>query len=291
MKNPFNKTDKNAARGGFTLVEVLVASAISTLIVVAIIGSFSQYRRMMRIRKQTTEVQSNLRTGFMLLSRDAALTGYGMNMFDAQLPRWIVWATGVTSNPMITEGTDGASDALTLVAAYDRVAQVAQGVEEGATTLVVGTGEGVAFNTTDRGLVYIGGCELARVSAVGGDILTLSTHPELSAGLKFAHPAGATVERVRVVTYSVVPETGSEMGAAYLRRSIHRDGGEEWIHEVAVPGIEHIRVTREGNALTVRMRAVSQHRDPLYTEHEDQRRRAELSSTVHMRNIRLYGGL
>ncbi len=239
------------------------------------------------MRKQHTEVQSNLRTGFMLLARDAALAGYGLNMFDSQLSRWIVWGDGeVNANPMIVPGAEGASDELTLAAAYDRVAVVAQRAEEGTQMLVLRAGEGGAFNTTDRGLVYIGGCELARITAVSGDILTVSTHPELSAGLKYAHASGATVERVRLVTYSVVQEDESEMGAPYLRRSTHRPGGEEWIHEVAVPGIEHIRVTRAGNALTVRLRAVSQYRDPLYTEHADQRRRAELSSTVHMRNIR-----
>ncbi len=273
-------------RSGFTLVEVLVASALSTLVVVAIIGSFLQYRHTIRVQQQNAEIQSSLRTSSMVLSRDVALSGYGLRMYDYQLPLWITWVHGFAANPTIIKGEDNECDVVTMAAAYDRIALLSENAAAGSSSIIVGSGEGINFNTTDRSLIYVGGCELVRITAVQGDILTVSAHPGLATGLRYSHPAGSTVERIRVVSYSVVPVDESNLEVPYLRRSIHRPGGEHWHHEVVVPGIEHLRVDQEGEALTFVLRAVSSQTDHRFTEHEDNRRRGELSTTVHMRNLR-----
>lgn len=273
-------------RSGFTLVEVLVASALSVLVVVAIIGSFLQYRHSIRIQQQNAEIQSSLRTSFMVLSRDAALAGYGLRIFDHQLPLWITWVYGFAENPTITKGSGNESDVVTMAAAYDRVALISEDAAAGSSSIRVGSGEGVNFNNTDRSLIYLGGCELVRITQVQGDTLVVSPHPQLDTGLRYSHPAGSAVERIRVVSYSVVHADESNLDEPYLRRSIHRPGGESWHHEAVVPGIEHLRVDREGNALTFVLRAVSSQTDHRYTEHEDNRRRGELSTTVYMRNLR-----
>jgi Tfp pilus assembly protein PilW len=93
------------ARAGFTVVELIVASALSMLIVAVVIFMFTTQRRAYWRERQTNEMKQNMRTAMDMIIRDVRMAGYGMPMPAAGfLPRWFNWVPGVTNRLCIIRG-------------------------------------------------------------------------------------------------------------------------------------------------------------------------------------------
>jgi prepilin-type N-terminal cleavage/methylation domain-containing protein len=63
-------------RRGFTLVEVLTAMSITTVLIGAMYSLYSYSYRTFRVQEQTAEAQQNARAAIQLLSRDIIMAGY-----------------------------------------------------------------------------------------------------------------------------------------------------------------------------------------------------------------------
>lgn len=66
-------------QNGFTLVELLVAVAISGLVASAIIGFFIAQQRSHTAQEQVTYMQQNIRAGLGIMSRELRMAGYNPN--------------------------------------------------------------------------------------------------------------------------------------------------------------------------------------------------------------------
>ena len=66
----------NRSQQGFNLIEMLVAMAIGSLVMAAIVNMFVNQRKTYAIREQVTEMQQNARAGIDFLVRELTMAGY-----------------------------------------------------------------------------------------------------------------------------------------------------------------------------------------------------------------------
>lgn len=64
------------SKQGFSLIEMLVAMAIGSIVMAAIVNMFVNQRKAYAIREQVTEMQENARTGIDFLVRELTMAGY-----------------------------------------------------------------------------------------------------------------------------------------------------------------------------------------------------------------------
>jgi prepilin-type N-terminal cleavage/methylation domain-containing protein len=215
---PFSKSKK---RTGFSLVETMVAIALSAVLVMTLIGSYVNQRTINKPQKWIVEMQQKSRAAIGIMGRDIRNAGYGISVPDAHLNEWVSWVTHFDSNPKIIDGGIGGSDTMIVAGAFGAPeAKTVTASLRGVTAISLEAGKGAQFNTNDRKLIYIGGMETARITGISGDVLTLSSHrSQAGTGLKYSYPVGATVELVKVVEYKVVPNPAGYPNRPFLARS------------------------------------------------------------------------
>ncbi|MCF7839023.1 MAG: prepilin-type N-terminal cleavage/methylation domain-containing protein [Candidatus Marinimicrobia bacterium] len=268
------------ARAAFTLVEVLVTMVIAGFLIAGVVSAYVQHRHSLQAQRLLLDIHGNLRAASLIISRDLALTGYGLRIPDSQLAQWINWAGVLDQNPRIIPAANGSE--LTLAAASRRAATLSLPVAGGSSTITVAAGTGPEFNTSNRRLIYIGRSELARVTAISGDTLTVSSHPTRNEPLRYNHLNGAPVELVQVISYWVDASTGLPV----LRRFDHGRPGGLWFASVIATGIEFFEAQRDGNLVTVTLRGRAQRIDHRWTDPDfgDGFRRLTTRTQVFLRN-------
>src|SRR5262249_48032704 len=148
---------------GFALVELLLAMAISGVMLGAMVTFFLVQRQYLDAQEQVTEMLQNTRAAMDMIVDDIRLTGYGAPR--SQLGRWSTWASPVlNSNPHITQGVGTAPDAISIIGsvdAPDTPLATATGagpggtIPAGTTTLFLPAGKGSEFNTEKKKLIFI----------------------------------------------------------------------------------------------------------------------------------------
>jgi type IV pilus assembly protein PilW len=63
-------------QAGFTLVELLIALAISSVLLASMVGWYLGQKRTYDLREQVSEMQQNVRSGLALLTREIRMAGY-----------------------------------------------------------------------------------------------------------------------------------------------------------------------------------------------------------------------
>ncbi len=213
--------------GGFTLTEMVIASAISALVIIGVsavlLSSLKSYRNQMLLR----DTQRSVRFAVDAISRDLRMAGYGIPVPDQELAAWITWAPHLNSNPEIAEGSSVTEpDQLTIVAAFDGItAQLASATVSGGTQLTLKSGQADQFVPVYARVIFIGRLEVARVVSINGNVLTISTHPTQSGhGVLREYPAGTVLERVDVVTYSCRQDPLMLDGEPFIMRCDYKSG-------------------------------------------------------------------
>ncbi|MBL7115027.1 MAG: hypothetical protein ISS35_04610 [Kiritimatiellae bacterium] len=212
---------------GFTIVEVLVASTLSILVIFGTVMLFITHIKDYRDQKLVREMQQNVRFAVDAVCRDLRMAGYGLNIRKLEMDNWLSWEANFTANPLVLDGagTNG-TDKISIAAAFDSdPAYTANAVSSGVTTITVKNGKGFKFEKNQHRLIFIGRLETARVISRAGDSLTISTHPTLSGhGLRYGYAANSPVERVDITEYSCTMGAGPLAGIPCLERSDSEPG-------------------------------------------------------------------
>jgi hypothetical protein len=219
-----------------------------------------------------------------MVARDLRMAGYGLPVSDYFVSRWVTWVSGVVANPQIVQGSGSAPDTLHIVAALDApAAQTTVDVPRGGTLLTLQSGQGARFNASRNKLIYIGKAELARVVAVSGDVLTISSDPSLNGkGVRFGAPAGSAVELVKVITYEWSNDTTTYPFRPHLRRHDNTDTLVYGWQKMIANNIEDFQITPVGTAYRVDIRGRTDQPDRHFGG--DGYRRMTLTSQVTPRN-------
>ena len=175
---------------GFTLVELLIAVLISSILIIQIYNFFDYQQRNYALQDQLVEVQQNLRVATDTLSRDLRTAGYGVP--SAATPNAIVKIISATEK------------SITFLANLSDVhTELASDYTSGGTTISVNLRDGFKNNKT----IYItdGNTWDEATTSISGELeepgpLTITpvvTNPS------HIYPAGSTVHVVNTVTYTI----------------------------------------------------------------------------------------
>lgn len=212
-------------RRGFTLIETLMATTMSTLLMAAVLSAYAMYSRAYWRNAQANSLQRNVRSGVDMIARDLRAAGYGVPRPYSTLDTWVSWMSGITNPVIVVKGpTSNDSDRVILTGVLDEpVSTLGLSSAPGDTTIHVETGTGNRFNLFDRKLLFIGQLEHARIVSISGDALTITVSPSTSGvGLKNGYPPGASIELVSVTTYECNPSPAGFPFTPYLLRYINQ---------------------------------------------------------------------
>jgi hypothetical protein len=208
--------------------------------------------------------------------REIRMAGFGRPTWDVR--NVANTAYNIAYTVQVTQGTGTDPDTIDIVGCFDPPSgALANPAAIGATTLILGTGEGSAFNTDTKSDVYINNGQNARVTGVSGDILTIDTDPTTG-----ANPGLATEALAGTVVYVVTHHTYALSGGNLTRN----DGvGAKDLAE----NIEDLQATFATPIVTLTLQAMADREDAHYThpvEGDGYRRRVQ-TSTIEVRNLTL----
>ena len=237
------------AAGGFSMVELLFSLAISALLLAGAVSMFVFQQKSFSAQQAGSELDQNLRFGMDRLVGHLRSAGCGIPCSAAQMAPWVTGATNFTTNPQVIRDAAGGSDRVTVAGAFGPAdAYLALSAASGSRDLRVRTGQGARFAPAHRRLIVVDRVELARITAVAGDLLTISAAAGATQGLAYAHAVGAPVDLVEVVTYSC--GTNAADGVPCLLRDEH-DATASAEACVLATGIDHLEVEGSGSVYRV----------------------------------------
>jgi prepilin-type N-terminal cleavage/methylation domain-containing protein len=210
------KYRRKNAPSGFTLIEILVALAITSILVTAIYRFFIGQHHAYTIQDQVIEMEQNARVAMDMIRRDLRMAGYHamgddlINNLSDFVPSSFIPTYPVTvnldANPKISEGSGTDPDVITFLSVLP--------TDNNPTTLSAAVPPGsnqITLDLTDDykvgDMIHIGtGSEYATVTAISGSTLTIDTNPADAAGsqgIARNYAAGTPVGEIYVVSYAV----------------------------------------------------------------------------------------
>jgi prepilin-type N-terminal cleavage/methylation domain-containing protein len=258
---------------GFSLVELLIGIALSSLILFGLYGVLSSQERIYSMQDDLSEMQQNLRLAMERITRDLTMAGFGKPS-RLGTPAWPL-LNGIAGLDFSVRVTG--SNALDIVGCLDPPeGQSASGLAVGSTSITLGPGEGANFNTTTKGDISVGGKENAKIRSVVGDTLAIDTNPSLAGnqGLVYGYMSGVPIYTVKYVTYSVDRSNPNE---PVLRVDEHRGAGRQQVAQY----VDIVGATLTGNLLDVILTGRSKRPD----RGTNQYARVQIENGVFLRNL------
>jgi prepilin-type N-terminal cleavage/methylation domain-containing protein len=264
---------------GFTLVELLVAMAISGIVVAAVYTAFVTQQKSYTVQDQVAETQQNARVGLDLIAREVRMAGYGQPAWSMNADTDGDGADEAVTDPVTVVDGGGSPDRITVIGCFDTAPgtlSVAASMGNTALTLQ-NSDEASKFNTTTKNSIFIGGFENAKVTNISVRTLTIDIDPTTSGnqGLARSYSTGAEINLVRAITYYVEDDT--------LRRDENTGAGGQPLAE----NIEDLQITYANKLANISVLARSREIDPTYRDatHGDHYRRRTLISNVNVRSL------
>lgn len=208
-------------RKGSTLIEVLTALLIFSIVLTAAFATFNFQKQSYTTQTRVAEMQQNLRAAMDTLLRDLRMGGYGLNS-NINVPLSVVGGTGTSTIIMRGfQGADGGSsapDGIYILYAYDMdntvpamqptltTASVTAGNGGVTASVTLGTGVGNRFSVDDLVLLNNGTtADLYQVTSGDNGSVTFASSRTINA---FGHggnvyDVGSKVSRARFVRYFI----------------------------------------------------------------------------------------
>jgi prepilin-type N-terminal cleavage/methylation domain-containing protein len=203
-------------RRGSTLIEVLTAVAIFSIVLTAAFATFTFQKQSYTTQTHVAEMQQNMRVAIDTLLRDIRMGGYGVDS-DINVPLSVVGGGSGTIVMRGFQGVDGdntAADGIYILYAYDMdntVVDLTNTLTTGAITadnngMTVGVtaGTGTRFRSGDAVLLNNGTtADLYAVTGSGSNFVTFDAVEALNASGHVGnfYDIGSKVSRARFVRY------------------------------------------------------------------------------------------
>jgi prepilin-type N-terminal cleavage/methylation domain-containing protein len=260
-----------SAIGGFTLIEMLVATALLLVVMSGVSGLYLAHRNARIAEDLSQTVEAELRLAMDKLLFKLRNAPYGAGWGDPAL--WVNWTSAlvvpgtsppVAANPNVTLGIDASTpDTLSVGSCTSTpIDSLAADAAAGATALTVTNGAN--FNNSSRSVILINDSESVKVLSVSGNTLNIDTDPDETVspgaqGVSKVYRIGTPICRVDVVTYSV------DTATATLREDFNRGAGPQ----VIVDGITNMKIASDTTGVapkyTIKLTARASATEPFTT--------------------------
>jgi prepilin-type N-terminal cleavage/methylation domain-containing protein len=210
-----------AGRKGVTLIELMIALAISAAVVAGIYRTFLTQQHSYEVQDDVMDMQQNVRAALNEMTREIRMVGFGN--IQSILP---VTINGTTYNNIINPDTPSPG-ALTILAGIGGSATLTGFTSPNVITVdKLSTGSKVFFDTGDRRFISIAGSDSFAITGIAAKTLTLNGSVNIA--LKTDGAGNVTVPvsvfAIRAITYVVVPDAS---GTPVLRRNENLGGGNQ----------------------------------------------------------------
>jgi prepilin-type N-terminal cleavage/methylation domain-containing protein len=264
---------------GLTLIELLVALAISAVIIAAIYRAFIGQQKTYTVQEQVVDMRQNVRGAIINMMRELRMTGFGgvatllpvtfgsgpgavtcQNVVNANRPSagWITIVTALTSSSSTLTATTSTNP--------PRI----------AVSSLTDTNGTVLFDTNMKKYISIGGVESNVIISIDtvNNVLTLRDR------LIYRHPANTRVYPVRAISYRAGVRNENTGGGAQPTAENIESVQFDYLDAQGNPAVSDAAV----QMIRVRITAKADIADPQYKSGDGYRRR-EISSNIQLRNV------
>ena len=255
-------------KNGVTLIELLIALALSSILIAALYRVFISQHKTYGIQDQVADMQQNVRIAVGQMTREIRMAGYGGN---------ILAIFGNING--FTDIVTPADNSITVILA-DQVGVLKQTAPKGLNQLKVTNAS--IFNMDKKKYLCLNGLNNYSIQSIVTDTITLTT------SLSEDHVINEPVYLVKAITYTL----GVSGGKPALRRNENTGGGAQPVAE-RIESLQFSYFDENGNGtanppdirmVKVTVTAKTNRFDPEYKGGDGYRRRI-LSSYIKVRNI------
>jgi prepilin-type N-terminal cleavage/methylation domain-containing protein len=295
MKNRLSGT------GGFTLVELLVVTAILGLVIGALYSMFLTHMRTTYTQDEVVEVQQNLRIAMDAISRDLKMAGalvpYGTDAIDsATTATNLIINTGTPTDTVArikTSTSIDVGDTETSHAFTVDSPNMLDNFEEDDTVRIIRPFDGSQpFDSTVMGNLKVASKTATTISLKRVDEAPFGTATTIKNGDIISKISAAAASRIDKITYSVGScPVGTGLSEKCLYRTINGEAAD--VSNVVATNIDNVNFTlltedsygsSSNTAVQVTINGVTVKR----ASSTDQARTRQLASIVKLRNRRYY---
>jgi len=188
---------------GLTLIELLVALVLSSILIAALYRTFIRQQQTYTIQEQVVDTQQNARIAITKMVKEIRMAGFGQ-VVDL-LPGGANGSAGGV-NGVTNLITPGGTDTVTILGAFTPISTLAVEAQGGQSTVTLASAEAAAkFDNAVNRYISIGGVESNTVASVSGTLITLNN--PLRFTHKFTDPLGSPITipvyKIDAVTYQV----------------------------------------------------------------------------------------
>jgi len=268
---------------GVTLIELLVAMAISAILIAAIYRTFISQQKTYTVQEQVVDMQQNVRVAINRMMREIRMAGFG-NVSD------VLKLGGVNGFSEVV--TPEGSNKITIVGGFKQIRRdngdpiVVDSASGNQITLNYATDE---FDGNAHRFICIGGIESNTVQSRSERILTLDEP------LRYTHPPGTPIYKIQAITYGL---RNNDDGVRVLFRDLYSNTGSSK-RETVAENIENVQFEYfDANAkpiaipanirmVKVTVTARTSMSDPEFKGGMGGFRRRTITSNIHVRNMGL----
>jgi len=270
---------------GVTLIELLIALVISSILIAALYRVFISQQKTYTVQDQVIDMQQNARVGINRMMSEIRMAGFG-NVGDVlDLPADVNGKKGVNG---FTQAIAPGANSITIVGGFKQIRRdngspiLISSASGNTITLNYATDD---FDGTAHRFISIGGVESSTVLQRDVRVLTLSST------LKINHPVGTPIFKIQAITYT---REVSDDGKPVLYRNENTGGNRQPLAD----NIENIQfeyfdsngnpTANPGNVRMVRVtvNARTKMSDPDFKGGDGYRRR-QIASNIYLRNMGL----
>jgi prepilin-type N-terminal cleavage/methylation domain-containing protein len=257
-------------KNGLTLVELLIALVLSSLLISALYRVFIIQQKTYSVQDQVADMQQNVRIAVGQMTREIRMGGYGGNILA-------IFGNVNGFTDIITP----AESSITIILA-DQVGVLKQTTPKGLNQLQITNAS--VFNTDKKKYFCLNGLNNYSIQSIVTDRITLTT------SLSEDHVIDEPVYLIKAITYSL----GLSGGKAALRRNENTGGGAQSVAE-NIENLQFNYFDENGNVtlnppdirmVKVTIFAKTNTHDLEYKGGDGYRRRI-LSSNIKLRNMGL----
>lgn len=276
------------SREGFTLPELLTASALAGIVLTSFVAGFLNQRAVFHRKSLEQEMQQQVRLAMRAIQHDIQNAGSGLVMGTRKMPEWFSApaASLATDIPHIVEGAGGTDELVTAGYTGAPVATLAGDVSAGAFIMKIDVNtETVSPYTPKVGdVLVLGGVEAVTVTSrdpLTSTLLTFRADPLVAgSGVRLDYPKGSDIYLLNVVHYRL---SGSGGVSGLVREDSRYAYGADADMRIA-EDIVDMQFNRNGELVEVTLTGRTRKAIPGYDDEPDGRPRYTLSTSVQIGN-------